>query len=402
MPWSRGPVDEREEMIRMYECGWRKSDLAEHFGVTWRCVHNWVKRHLADPELGLLERSRAPLTNPHQKSAAVVEELLALKRKFPLYGPCKLVTFLSEQSRMAASTAGEILKQHDLVRRRRPRRGAVQIERSPIVIPGAGHTMTADFKGHFRLTNGQYCYPLTIAEPVSRYVFAIDALTSTSGDPARVVFERVFREHGVPEQILTDNGSPFCAPASLGAISELSKWWIRLGILPVRIRLGRPQQNGVHERMHRTLKESSTRPPAATIRGQQRKFDEFRQEFNTIRPHQSLGQQPPVTHLEPYRREYTRRLRPLEYRSGMEVRRVRTNGEIRWRGELLYVSGVLAGENIAFERHDEWAWNIYFGPVLLGRYDERHKQVLRIRSVGKRAPQQGEERVPRPEGEGTV
>jgi putative transposase len=200
------------------------------------------------------------------------------------------VTFLSSEHRMAASTAGEILKRHGLVRPRRRRRGVVRVERSPIIVPASGHTMTADYKGHFRLGNRHYCYPLTIADPASRYIFAIEALASTNGNRARPVFERVFREYGLPEQIVTDNGSPFCAPASLGAISELSKWWIRLGIRPVRIDRGKPQQNAIHERMHRTLKEWTTCPAQRTMPSQQCSFDEFRLEYNTVRPHQSLGQ----------------------------------------------------------------------------------------------------------------
>jgi len=246
--------------------------------------------------------------------------------------------------------------------------------------------MSADYKGHFRLGNRRYCYPLTIADPASRYIFAVEALVSTNGDRARPVFERIFREYGLPEQILTDNGSPFCAPASLGAISELSKWWIRLGIRPVRIERGKPQQNGVHERMHRTLKEWTACPARRTMAAQQRSFEEFRIEYNTVRPHQSLGQRRPMDSVRDYRRQYPNRLPELEYAADMVVRRVRSNGEIRWHGGLLYLSGVLAGERVGLRAVGDGWFDVYFGSVLIGRLDQRRNTVLGIEAVAGRAP----------------
>jgi putative transposase len=398
MPWSRGAMNDRELMIRLYNDGWTQAELAERFGVSWRCVHKWIARWRTDPVFGLCERSRGPLGRPRTTPLQYVDELLALKQQHPRYGPAKLVTFLSSEHRMAASTAGEILKRHGLVRARRRRRGVVRVERSPIIVPASGHTMTADYKGHFRLGNRHYCYPLTIADPASRYIFAIEALASTNGNRARPVFERVFREFGLPEQIVTDNGSPFCAPASLGAISELSKWWIRLGIRPVRIDRGKPQQNAIHERMHRTLKEWTTCPAQRTMPSQQCSFDEFRLEHNTVRPHQSLGQGRPIDSLQHYRRPYPNRLPELEYPADMVVRRVRSNGEIRWCGGFIYLSGVLAGETIGLRLFSDDTYDVYFGAVFIGRLDERRKSVLRIEAVPGRAPQMGEERAQRPEG----
>jgi putative transposase len=191
-------MDEREEMIRKYESGWSQTDLATEFGVTWRCVHKWVKRHLDEPELGIAERSRAPRSSPQRKTQEAIQELLELKGAYPLLGPAKLVTFLSPSNAMAACTASEILKAYGLVKKRRARRGAVQVVRSRIVIPGPGHTMTTDYKGQFRLGSRRYCFPLTMAEPVSRYVLAIDGFTKTDGQQARRSYERVFREYGVP------------------------------------------------------------------------------------------------------------------------------------------------------------------------------------------------------------
>ena len=389
-------MDERQEMIVDYEAGWTKADLAREYGVSWQCVHKWIERYRND--LGLEERSRAPHTSPQRKGAEAVEELLALKRRYPRFGPAKLVTFLSPEHRMAACTGSEILKAHGMVRVRRPRPGTTLIERVPILVPGPRHTMTTDYKGEFRLGSRRYCYPLTMAEPVSRYVLAIDAFMSNDGASAKRSYERVFREWGVPLQIVHDGGSPFCAAAALGGISELTKWWVHLGIHPVRIAPGRPQQNGRLERMHLDLKEWTTQPPERTLAAQQRRFDAFREMFNNVRPHQAHRQQPPARFFQGYPRAYPARLPELTYPDDMIVRRVRHNGEIRWQGQLVYLSGVLAGEIVGLRgMTDDW-WDLYFGPLHIARWDDRKKRLLRVNAVGKRAPQQGEERVPRPEG----
>lgn len=234
--------------------------------------------------------------------------------------------------------------------------------------------MSADHKGKFRLRNGRYCYPLTIADPSSRYVFAVDALGSTMVDPAKVVFERVFREWGLPEQIITDNGVPFCTARALGGLTELSKWWIKLGVQHVRIEPGRPQQNGIHERMHRTLKQQATRPAEANMLSQQRRFDAFLQEFNHVRPHQALGQERPASRVEPYRRTYPNRIPPIEYPSSFQVRVVRDRGNIKWKGDLLFVSDVLRGEPVAMLPLDDDRWRLFFGPVHLATWNGRTRK----------------------------
>lgn len=384
MPWRRGPVDERTTMVGLHLSGWTKADLAEEFGVSWRCVHKWVERFRVEGEDGLDERSRAPKSSPQRKGHEAVEELLALKRRFPRFGPAKLITFLVPEHRMAACTASEILDAHGLVRKRRPRQRRVLVARSPIVVPGPGHTLATDYKGHFRVGSGEYCYPLTMADPASRFVLAIDAFRAIDGAEAKRSYERVFRANGVPSQIIHDGGSPFCAPASIGAISELTKWWVHLGIHPIRIEPGRPQQNGRLERMHRDLKEWTAQPPAPTLARQQKRFDEFRELFNHIRPHESHGQKPPSSFFKPYGRPYPRRLPQIEYADHMVVRRVRHNGEIRWKGQLVYVGGVLAGEHVALRKaEDDWQ-DMYFGPLLIARWDERKKRLIKVEQVGRR------------------
>jgi hypothetical protein len=252
-----------------------------------------------------------------------------------------------------------------------------RIEHSPYAISGSGDTQTADFKGQFRMGNGQLCYPLTIADPFSRFVLAIVALPSTHMNRARAAFERVFREYGVPRQIVTDNGTPFCSALSLGGLTQLSRWWIELGITPIRIAPGRPDQNGVHERMHRTLKDWIVRHRRVDLRGQQRTFDAFRAKFNHVRPHQALGQKKPASVFQPYR-PFPKKT-AIEYESTMEVRKVNANGEIKWEGDSIFTSETLIGANIGLSQIAEQLWMIHFGPVRIGFLDAQSRRVTNRR-----------------------
>jgi putative transposase len=372
VPWSEGRVDERKRLIQMWEAGATPTELAARFGVSRPTVYQTIGRWQAEGEAGLVDRSRVPHSSPKQTAATITAALLRLQERHPKYGPDKLVRMLRDEGiELAASTARDILRRNGKVKARRARPQQWSPAETPrIVVAGPGHTMTADHKGGFRLGNRQYCYPLTIADPASRYVFAVEALLSTSVESALPVFERVFREWGLPEQIVTDNGVPFCTARSIGGLTALSKLWIKLGIQHVRTQPGRPQQNGRHERMHRTLKEMATKPAEHSLRPQQRRFDAFRDEFNHIRPHQALGQERPDTRVERYRRSYPERIPPIEYPSSFEVRRVRSNGEIKWRGELVVVGTVLRDELVAMVQLDEERWKLYFGPMHLATWHE--------------------------------
>jgi hypothetical protein len=234
---------------------------------------------------------------------------------------------------------------------------------------------TADFKGQFKTGDGQYCYPLTVVDGYSRYLLACHALPGTLLAPTRVTFERLFREYGLPERIRTDNGVPF-ATCALGRLSQLSAWWIRLGITPELIEPAHPEQNGRHERFHKTLKADATRPPAATRAAQQRRFTRFRQEYNTERPHEALGQHPPGALYTPSARPYPHRLPPLVYPAHYEVRLVSANGGVRWRSGWVNCSHVLAGEYIGLAEVADGIWATYFGPMLLGRFHERTGTII--------------------------
>jgi putative transposase len=372
MPW-RGRMSGKEALILDVNRGLSVTQAAEIHGVARSCAYKWVNRYRQYGEAGLAERPRTPEYSPNRIAQVLVDELVELKKGHPLYGPAKLAEMLEEQHGkhvMAGSTASELLARHGLVKKRRRRESSAgAIEHAPFQVAGAGDSMTTDYKGQFRTGNKTLCYPLTIADPFSRYVLAIDALASTHAESAKVVFERVFREYGIPRQMISDNGTPFCSSRSLGGLTQLSRWWIEMGITPIRIQPGHPQQNGIHERMHRTLKDWIRYYPQPNLRAQQRSFNLFRPDFNCVRPHQSLGQKPPATAFKPYR-PFSARSAKLEYNTTMSVRTVHANGYIQWNGSMIYTSEVLAGARVGLLRIDENVWSIHLGHVAIGFLDE--------------------------------
>jgi transposase InsO family protein len=241
---------------------------------------------------------------------------------------------------------------------------------------GINEVWSADFKGQFRLGDHQWCYPFTLSDNYSRYLLACQGLAHPSEVGVWRACEAVFREHGLPAAIRTDNGSPFASRA-LGGLSQLSVWWIKLGIRTERIALGKPQQNGRHERMHKTLKAEATRPASATLPAQQRRFDAFRSEYNAQRPHESLDDQTPSSVHRQSGRPYPRHLPEIDYAVDTQVRRVRSNGTIKWRGNLHFISEALIGEPIGFTLIGEERWQIWFADMPLAIFDERLGRVIR-------------------------
>jgi transposase InsO family protein len=369
-------MDERRRMIALWESGRTPTELAERFGVSRQTIYTFIERWQKEGKAGLEDRSRRPHTSPRKTAATVERALVELKEQHPDYGPDKLVALLEEAGiTLAAPTARDVLRRHGLVKARRGRTPRWSPVGEPVIAAsGPGQMMTTDYKGQFRLGNGKFCYPLTIADPGSRFVFAVEAMTINSGRQAKAVFERVFREWGVPDQILTDNGAPFCVSKSIGGISELSRWWTRLGIRHVRTQPGRPQQNGIHERMHRTLKQATTGPAEHTLNAQQKRFNLFMAEFNHVRPHQGLGQKRPATVVQRYRREYPERLPQIEYPESFLVRRVRSNGYIKWQGDQVFVGEVLIGEPVGLVQTDDETWQLYFGNRHLADWSDRKRR----------------------------
>lgn len=383
MPWSEtSPMDQRLQFI----ADARRADahdedfanLCRRYGVSRKTGYKWVARYDVGGVASLVDQSRRPHTSPNASDAESVAALLDLRRRHPTWGGKKLVAVLARRhpklAAIAPSTAAALLKRHGLITSPRRRRalGHPGQPVTPMSEPNA--VWTADFKGQFRTQDGVLCYPLTIADGATRFLLACRALLSVRTEATRPKFERLFRERGLPERIRSDNGAPF-ATTALGRLSLLSVWWIRLGILPELIEPGHPEQNGRHERMHRTLKRETLRPAAANRRAQQRAFDRFQREYNEERPHEALGQHTPASQYVVSPRSYPPRLPPLEYPAQCEVRRVSHNGGVRWHNHWVNVSHVLAEEYIAFDEIADGLWAVRFGPLVLGRFHERFLRI---------------------------
>lgn len=349
-------------------------DICRSIGISERVGHKWLKRFGAGGPAALADRSHAPRHPAHQVPRAVSERLCALREQQPTWGARKLRDVLAREdptvSWPAPSTITTLLDRAGLLtRRRRSLRERSAWATGTLTVPTAANEVwAADFKGEFRLTDGTWCYPLTVSDLHSRYVLAVRALASTAGDPATVALRACFAEFGLPRVIRTDNGVPFGAPLALGGLSPLAVWWIRLGIRPERIQKGVPQQNGTHERMHRTLKAEATHPASPSLALQQQRFDHWRRTFNERRPHEALANTPPAGHYTPSPRPFPRRLPILEYGSAAELRRVNTDGFLKWRNDRIFLSTVLAGQYVAWEETANDEWTIRFGPLILGIY----------------------------------
>lgn len=351
-------------------------DICRATGISEKTGHKWIQRFSSGGPAALADQSRAPHLPAHQVAPAIVRQLCALREAHPTWGARKLRKVLTaEQPQVrwpAPSTITALLTRLGLVtRRRRSVRERTTWARSPLTPAGAPNDVwSADFKGQFRLGHGAYCFPLTIGDLHSRYVLAVIALESVSTAPVAGSFQRCFADYGLPRVIRTDNGVPFASPNALGGLSPLAVWWLHFGIRPERIERGAPQQNGVHERMHRTLKAEATRPPSASRTSQQARFERWRCEFNERRPHEALGNTPPATHYRPSSRPFPRRVPPFDYPAHLELRRVEPNGTIGWHHERVFLSEVLQGEYVGLEETATDEWTITLGPLTLGVYSE--------------------------------
>jgi putative transposase len=345
------------------------STLCEGAGVSRKTGYKWVERYEAGGVAALVDRSRAPHAHPHALSTDVVEAIVAARRRHPRWGPRKLLVVLERQQPKrawpVASTIGDVLRRHGLVRGRRRRRYSAPYGERLADYAAPNAIWCAVFKGHFPVGDAR-CHPLTIMDGFSRYLIRCTALRRPLSAPVQTVFESAFREYGVPAAIRTDNGPPFSTLAA-GGLSRLSVWWIRLGIRPERILPGRPDQNGRHERMHSTLKAETTRPPRSSWRAQQQAFQGFRQEYNYERPHEALAYATPASQYAPSLQAYPRRLPEPEYPAHFpeypahfRVERVYPNGVISFAETQWYLTHCLAGELVGLEEMDGDRWTVYF------------------------------------------
>jgi transposase InsO family protein len=355
---------------------WTMTELAERYGISRKTAYKWVDRYDEDAAQGLAERSRAPHTHGRATTAAIGEAVLALRRKHPRWGPKKLRAILCEREPRrvwpAASTIGDLLRRAGVSEPRRRARYVVPLTQPLAAAQTPNDVWTADFKGWFRTADGTRCDPLTIADACSRFVLCC-RIVAPSAAGVRPWFERAFREYGLPGAMRTDNGSPF-ATTGAGQLSQLAVWWLKLGIQLDRIDPGHPEQNGRHERFHLTLQEETTTPPATTPRQQQARFDRMRREFNSERPHEALGQQPPARHYVPSPRPYPSRLEDPWYDATHQVRRVKPTGYIKWQGELVFISEAVRRQAVGLVETERGDWLVRFMHVELGRIDRRTRR----------------------------
>jgi transposase InsO family protein len=371
-------MDERLRFVQdVHRPGWSFTELCRRYAVSRKTGYKWLAAYERAGPAGLADGSHRPHMCPHATPPEVVRLILQLQRHYT-WGARKVRQLLLERVPAAQvptkTTIHRILERHGRVqpRRRSRRRFHAGPPTTPMEAPNA--VWTADFKGQFRTGDGVYCYPLTVQDGATRYLLGCRGLLAPTTADSWAVFARLFRRYGLPARLRTDNGQPF-ASSALGRLSTLSVWWVRLGIQPELIEPAHPEQNGRHERMHKTLKGATARPPQRDLPTQQRAFDAFRRRYNTERPHEALGDATPASCYAPSPRPYRAALPPLAYPGHFERRLVSRNGGIRWHARWVNVSHLLAALEVGLEAIDDGLWNVYFGPVWLGRL---HEAVGRI------------------------
>ena len=356
------------------------AELCRLHGISRKTGYKWLQRFLTGGIPSLMDRSRAPRTHPQAVDDAVLDAIVALKKRRPSWGPKKLLERLQrnhpEVHWPSESTFARILKRQGLVQGRRRMRRTPLPEHPLAAAHEPNHVWCADFKGKFRVGK-RYCHPLTISDACSRYVLCCDDTGGERFEPTKTAFERTFREYGLPLRMRTDNGRPF-ASTSLGGLSKLSIWWVKLGILPERTRPAHPQDNGIHERMHRTLKQETANPPSNTLQAQQAAFAAWRRDFNYERPHQALAMKTPAElHLKSPR-PFPESIGDPEYPDHFEVRRVKPNGHISLHNSTTLVANLLAREAVGLEPLEDGHWQLWFGPIYLGLLTEHGKGIINL------------------------
>ena len=374
------PVEERIALFGEYETGvFTVGELCRRHGISRETFYVWKRRRESGQTRWFEDRSHAVERCPHAIPDRLAQRVIAARRRFAYFGPKKIKAWLERDAPdvawPAASTIGDILKREGLIEARRRRRRA--IAQGEVVAPATApnEEWGIDFKGWFRTKDGTRCDPLTITDAASRYLIEVRIVDPTWAG-VRGAMERVFEAIGLPAAIRSDNGSPFGSPGA-GGLSALSVWWLKLGIEPRYIPPSSPQDNGRHERMHRTLKAQTSRPAAANASEQQERFDRFRAHYNKERPHEALEQAPPATRWQPPDRTLPARLDDPWYDADHEVRRVRPSGAIKWQGEDVFIGEALAGELVGLAEHEAGCHIARFCRRDLGVID-RQRRFLRF------------------------
>jgi transposase InsO family protein len=399
MPWKvSGVVEKRRLLVEQWSSQeWTMTELCVRHGISRQAGYNTLARYQREGWKGMETRSRAPHGHPNQMSAETEQQIVELRHQHMRWGPRKLKVVLARQhpdvNWPAASTMGELLRREGLVIARRKRRRI-----DPYTTPFASanepnRVWCGDFKGWSRTQDGERIDPLTISDACTRYLLRCQAVEKMDTTRGQAIFEAAFREYGLPEAIRTDNGAPFASHAIAG-LSRRAVWWMKLGIVPERIQPAHPEQNGRHERMHLTLQQETMTSMAANRRAQQRRFDQFRREYNEQRPHQALGMRTPASGYTASPRLYPARLPEPEYGRSMVVRRVCAGGQFSWKHHDVFVSETLMGERIGLEPIDDRWYKIYFAEFPLGYFDSRTRTVHRLPATGFYTADAGEGELP--------
>jgi transposase InsO family protein len=381
MPWKTVlPMQERMKFIAAVDNqDVSFAELCRGFGISRKTGYKWLDRYEEEGPGGLEARGNAAHANAKALSEDQVDAVVDLRREHPTWGPKKLRARLESLGSCtplpARSTIGAVLKRYGLVRPRRRRAHGPRELTGLTLGERPNDVWCVDFKGDFKLGDRTRCYPLTMTDFESRYLLACTALSSTKEVTARDVFERVFREFGLPEYIRSDNGVPFSSVA-IGGLTTLCIWWIKLGIIPERIEPAHPEQNGRHERMHRTLKAEATRPARYDQVGQQRAFDLFRHEYNDVRPHEALGLRTPASRYAVSRRTMPNELQTPSYPETMTTRRIDSSGRLKVYGHQVLLTKALAHECVGLEDLENGSSDIYFGPLRLGAVGTQGKDLV--------------------------
>jgi putative transposase len=379
MPWKTIVPEEQRFLFvaAILKAGESMASTCRQFKISRKTGYKWLGRFKAVGVVGLKERSHAPHDHGNTTDIETSKRVIAVRKKHVRWGPRKVKSFLEKKNPKtdwpAASTIGGIFDRAGLTAHR-PRRQ--RAEDPPVALAGLTEAQqpndvwTADYKGWFRTGDGHRCDPLTIQDRFSRFLILLRITKTMQSPSVQRAFADAFREFGMPLIIRTDNGSPF-ASMGLGGLTRFSVWLIKLGIQPERIRPGSPQENGRHERFHRTMKEQVASPPGPTVLAQVRRHFVLRREYNSERPSEALGQRTPASVYHPSPRVYTGRADHPEYPAHWLVRSVRSNGEIKWNGTTIFLAESLIGEPVGLDQVNDHEWFIYFGALPLARINEK-------------------------------
>jgi transposase InsO family protein len=382
MPWKvPNKMDLKSELIQDWNNGYSsKTDLSQKYGISRPTVYKWLALYEKLGADGLKEQSRAPKACPHRTPESTISLLIQEKLRNLKRGPRKvraqLKRKLPEVKFPSISTVAYWFKKAGLIEKRKKRLHVPPYTQPFTKCYEPNDVWSIDYKGQFYMLNKRVCYPLTVTDNCSRYILGCDALPGPRYIPTRNCLKEIFREYGLPLAIRFDNGTPF-AGRCIGGLSRLMIWFILLGIIPERITKGCPQENGRHERMHRTMKSDALDPVARNIKEQQKAFVIYRNDFNDYRPHEALNDLTPSDCYKKSNRPFIAKPQLPDYGQDYLVRHIRHTGEMKFKGRTFYISDLLAGMPIALKEIADGLWQIQFSFYILGSVDLRKNKIIR-------------------------